>query len=140
MLNELQILNDRLKKLQDKLLKEAIKLDKKLLKRVADKNDFLYDYEIEIEISFYLKENEENIFSTIEEYLKNISLNKDKDIWKWSGNHNEFFGKTNHSMINEYHCWWFHCLYDHNNLEFEDILKIGKIWSDIKVYYQYLEE
>jgi hypothetical protein len=67
-------------------------------------------------------------------------LNKDKDIWKWSENHNEFFGKTNHFMKNEYHCWWFHCLYDHNNLEFEDILKIGKIWSDIKVYYQYLEE
>lgn len=37
----------------------------------------------------------------------------------------------------EYHCWWFHCLYDHNHLEFSDILKIGSIWSDIKVYYQY---
>jgi hypothetical protein len=140
MLNELQIANNRLKKLQDKLLCEAIKLDKELLKRVADKNDFLFDYEIEIEISFYLKENEENIFSTIEEYLKNISLNKDKDIWKWSENHNEFFGRTDHFMKNEYHCWWFHCLYDHNNLGFEEILKIGKIWSDIKVYYQYLEE
>lgn len=43
-------------------------------------------------------------------------------------------------MRNEYYCWWFYCLYDHNNLQFEDILKIGKIWIDIKVYYQYFEE
>lgn len=76
MLNELQIVNDRLKKLQDKLLSEAIKLDKELLKRVSNKNDFLFDYEIELTISFYLKEDEENVFSSIEEHLKNISLNK----------------------------------------------------------------
>ncbi|CAM3601171.1 hypothetical protein [Arcobacter aquimarinus] len=70
MLNELQIVNNRLKKLQDKLLSEAIKLDKELLKRVSNKNDFLFDYEIELTISFYLKEDEENVFSSIEEHLK----------------------------------------------------------------------
>jgi hypothetical protein len=43
---ELKILNQILLKLQEKILKEAIKIDEELLKRVEDKNDLLDDYEI----------------------------------------------------------------------------------------------
>ena len=39
MLNELQIVNDRLKKLQDKFLSEVIKLDKKHLKNLSLNKD-----------------------------------------------------------------------------------------------------
>ena len=65
---ELKILNQRLLKLQEKILKEAIKIDEELLKRVEDKNDLLDDYEIEFELIFILKEsdkefNEDTFFS-----------------------------------------------------------------------------
>lgn len=143
---ELQTINQKLKVLQDKLLSEAINLDKALHVRVQDKNDVLDDYEIELHLSFILKENHEafkedsdNFITHVCEYAKGISQSVSQYPWRWSDNHNEFRGWVEHPMKDEYHCWWFHCLYDHNHLEFSDILKIGSIWSDIKVYYQYID-
>lgn len=80
---ELKILNQRLLKLQEKILKEAIKIDEELLKRVEDKNDLLDDYEIEFELIFILKqsdkefnEDNDNFITTITEYVKKVSKNK----------------------------------------------------------------
>jgi hypothetical protein len=42
-------------------------------------------------------------------------------------------------MKDDYHCWLFHSLYDHSDLNWEDILNIGEIYSDIKVIYQYAD-
>ncbi|MEN6349275.1 MAG: hypothetical protein ABFD08_07770 [Syntrophomonas sp.] len=33
----------------------------------------------------------------------------------------------------EYHCWFYHQLYDHTGLVWEDILRIGKIWVQFRV-------
>ncbi|KIM08185.1 MAG: hypothetical protein KU29_05135 [Sulfurovum sp. FS06-10] len=141
---KLRRINQKLKELQDKLLAEAIKHDKALQLRVEDKNDSLDDYEIELHIEFYLKEehldykeNYDNIVTKINECLKGISQSAPQYPWRWSDNHNEFKGFINHPMRNEYHCWWFHCLYDHSHLEIGDILSIGSIWSDIVIYHQY---
>ncbi len=144
---KLRGINQKLKELQDKLLVEAIKHDKALQLRVEDKNDSLDDYEIELHIEFYLKEehldykeNYDNIVTKINEYLKGISQSAQEYPWRWSDNHNEFKGFINHPMRNECHCWWFHCLYDHNYLDIDDILSIGSVRSDIKIYYQYFDE
>ena len=59
--------------------------------------------------------------------------------WSLEDNHNDFRACKNHSMQNEYHCWWFHCLYDHNHLSWDDMLRIGDFWSDLKVTYQYFD-
>jgi hypothetical protein len=143
---ELRTINQKLKILQDKLLSEAIKLDKALHVRVEDKNDLLDDYEIQIKVCFVLKEdhpnfkeNDDNIVTQIHEYLTNISKDAPSYPWRWNDNHNEYRGWRDHPLKDEHHCWWFHCLYDHNNLEFSDILTIGSIWSDINVYYQYYD-
>lgn len=140
-------LNTRLKKLQDKIYNEAINLDKQLLKRVADKNDILYDYEIEIDITFYLKENDknyyedkDNIVTTINEYLKKCSI-KDKSMQhRLNTNHNDFRACKDDLMYGENHCWWFHSLYEHKEIDFEDMLKIGDIRANIKVQYQYIDK
>ncbi|MGB3962133.1 MAG: hypothetical protein WBK95_07850 [Sulfurimonas sp.] len=147
-LESLKLFNMRLKKLQDVLINEASRLDTHLRARVADASDILQDYEIELLVQFYLKdddafvEDEDNLLTTIDEYLKNISTELQSDAsWRWSANHNDFRGKhfSSHPMVNENHCWWFHCLYDHNNIDFKDILRIGEIHSDIKVDYQYVD-
>ncbi len=145
-LAELQKLNLRLQKLQEKIIKEALKLDMELSKRVNDKADILDDYEIELELRFILKEDDkefkaddDNFITVINEYLKGISKKSDNYPWNLEDNHNDFRACENHPMQNEYHCWWFHCLYDHNHLNWEDMLRIGKFWSDIKVYYQYFD-
>ena len=41
-------LNLRLQNLQEKIIKEAVKLDIELYKRVADETDILDDYEIDL--------------------------------------------------------------------------------------------
>ena len=73
-------LNLRLQKLQEKIIKEALKLDMELSKRVNDKTDILDDYEIELEINFILKEDDkefkeddDNFITVIFEYLKGMS-------------------------------------------------------------------
>lgn len=141
---QLRVTNEKLKVLQDKLLAEAISLDRALYGRVEDKNDSLHDYEIELRILFYLKEDhicykedDDNIVTQIHEYLKGVFIHVSQRPWRWSGNHNEYRGWANHPMKNDHHCWWFHCLYDHNNLDVSDILSIGSIRSDIVVSYQY---
>lgn len=146
MQEELYKLNSRLQTLQVKLFSEAIKIDSELNNRVINLDDSLDDYELTIEISFFLNENdlvykkdEDNILATITEYVKGISQKEDKYPYTLEVNHNEF-QNWKHPMSDEYHCWWYHCLYDHNNLSWEDMKKIGVIWSDIKVQYQYFDE
>jgi len=144
-LKKLRKFNDKLLLLQKKLLNEMICLDKLLSKRVKNKNDLLDDYEIELKLTFVLNENdknynenEDNIITGIYECEKNISKRNKQKNYIYNRNHNEFMF-WNHPMKGDYHCWWFHCLYDHNHLSFEDILKIGTIWSDIEVQYQYID-
>jgi hypothetical protein len=139
--------NDRLQKLQTKLINEAVKIDKYLIDRIKDPDDSLYDYEIELEINCYLKEddpdyleNEDNIISKLSESLKGISQSKEKNDWRWNANHNEFLHWAHHPMNQEDHCWLYHCLYDHSHLSWKNILKVGILWSDIIVQYQYIDE
>lgn len=145
-LKNLRKLNDKLSTLQNKLVNEMISLDKILRKRVKNKKDPLDDYEIDLKLTFILNEddknyneNEDNIITVINEYEKGISKQNKKKDRRYKGNHNDFMFWESHPMRGEYHCWWFHCLYDHNNLSFEDMLKIGTIWSDIEVQYQYID-
>lgn len=83
----------RLLKLQEKILKETIKIDEELLKRFEDENDLLDDYEIEFELKFILKEDDkefkednDNFIATITEYLKEISKNKHNFLWSLDEN------------------------------------------------------
>ncbi|PWE19100.1 hypothetical protein [Aliarcobacter skirrowii] len=81
---ELINLNSRLQLLQEKIIIEAIKIDLNLSNRVKNNDDVLYDYELELEIKFLLKEddinyeeNEDNILTKIDDYLKGVSRKLD---------------------------------------------------------------
>lgn len=139
-------LNARIHNVQDKIVQEAIKLDRDLKKRCEDKNDVLDDYEIEIEVRFLLKVgdkeysfDDDNILATLIDYPKGSSTGE-KDHWWGDTNHNDFAHWEDHPMQGEHHCWWFHSLYDHVHLDFEDMLRIGEIWTDIKVHHQYYDD
>jgi len=144
---ELRKLNNRIFLIQQKIIAEAQKISLETKKRSENKNDILDDYEIEIEVQFFLKENDpeyndedDNIITTIYEYSKFLPDGKDTKWCFETQNHNEFVGWKQHQMKDDYHCWWFHCLYDHNQVDFKDMLRIGTIWTDIKVQYQYISE
>ncbi len=90
-----------------------------------------------MEVQFCLKEDSDNIIAELTEYLKGISTQDHDHRWDET-NHNEFQGWASHEMRDEHHCWLYHCLYDHAHLSWEDILRIGDIWFDIKATYQYV--
>ena len=61
-----------------------------------------------------------------------------------SVNHNDFNFDPNHPMNKDFHCYLFHHIYDHligdDELDWETILKIGTVWTDIEVIYQHFYE
>lgn len=140
MLKKLRKFNTRLFNLEKKMIDEAIKIDTQLIKRLKDNDDPLDDYEIEGEISFFIKGLLDPI-ATLNESFKDISNEKERYNWRYlyRVNHNEFFGMNfkKHPMYNDYHCWLFHCLYDHEHISWDKILDIKDIYVDLKTYYQY---
>ena len=138
--------NKQLHLFQDRIIKEAKKIDSELIKRVNDKDDELDDYEIDLQVSFYLKdddpdyrEDQDNIIAILNDYVKGISLPDYTEFdFRWDEtNHCEFQYWDWHEMKDEHHCWLYHCLYDHTSLTWEDIMRIGSFWADIRVKYQY---
>jgi len=137
---KLRKLNKKLFLIEQKLTQEAVKLDEVLQTRVANKNDLLEDYEIEANIDFYIKGVLDPIIS-IEESLKKISDEKEHYRWRFLDrvNHNEYLFRKKHPMRNDYHCWLFHVLYDHEHISWKVMCKIKDIILDIRVYHQYFK-
>ena len=140
---KLRKLNKTLAGLEKKLKEQGGKIytsDKDVIK---NSKGWIQDYEIDYEISFYLmeedpeyKEYEDNILATLNEPLERY-LEPNCDFGICDGiNHNEYRDRENHIFKDDFHCWLFHCLYHHTELEWNDLLRIGSIWTDIQVVYQ----
>ncbi|MDO8177677.1 MAG: hypothetical protein Q7T62_05470 [Undibacterium sp.] len=131
--------NKRLIKIGQFLSNETLEIDRQLTLRVADVNDSMMDFEIDVELKYILHEDDpayvaddDNIL-TAREFVGVFNLMETFDDWSDAiGN----FGMKNH-------CWLFHDLYHHEYgegqvaLPFEDILRIGEIWVEIKPRHQY---
>lgn len=143
---ELRAFNKRLIKVQENISKEAIKLDEQLKLRVDNENDSMIDYEIDLELSFYLKDDDPEyrdddcIISTIKYRLKDISSEKEhfEDILDTSINHYDYFKKDDLADISK--SWLFFKLRYHDEISWQDMLRIGTIWTDINVSYQYWDK
>ena len=140
----LQRLNDRLTVIEQQVTREALALFAQLDARVQDPQDWLSDYEIELEVRFWLREDDpayqeddDNILATLKEHLK-LQRHLPEPFGIDDGiNHNIFQGMDGHPMQGEFHCWLYHCLYDHTDLWFNDMLRIGHIWVELQVLYQH---
>ncbi len=164
-LEKLREFNNKLIKIQSDLLTEIKKVNEIALKRLIDKKDWVKDFETQISISLYfdekhpeyenyLKENEDDpLLVTFEMYMspdkengKNNDIEEDNCYYFLdpSVNHNDFNIDPNHPMNKDFHCYLFHHIYDHligdDELDWETILKIGTVWTDIEVIYQHFYE
>ena len=124
--------------------REALALITALEARVHDPADWLSDYELELEVSFWLreddpafKEDDDNILVTLKEYLTLLRTSAYECALDDGMNHNPFQQRDGHPMQGECHCWLYHCLYDHTDLWFDDMLRIGHIWVNMPVIYQH---
>ena len=139
-----QHINDRLMVIERHVKRETLSLIAQLEARVLNPDDWLSDYELELEVTFWLreddpafKEEDDNILATLHESLKR--LRHPEDHWGLDDgvNYNIAHAIDGHPMQDEFHCWLYHCLYDHTPLTPEGLLRIGHIWVNISVIYQH---
>ena len=103
-------------------------------KRIGDPDDWVEDFEVDGRITFILRK-EDPAFNEDDD---NILVELAACPFVYLGdelNHNEF-QNWDHAMKDEFHCWLYHCLYDHTDLDWINILRIGSIWIDVKIEYQ----
>jgi len=138
-------LNAYLAELENIIVKEAIVADRALQTRKHDPADPMNDYELEAVITYHLRqddpgyrEDDDNILAEQTEYLTGVSLDaggRNRTLLADGRNHND-----HPEPEGEIHCWLYHDLYDHRNLDWADMLRIGLVWLDIKVVQQYYAE
>ena len=153
-------ISDTLTNVFEKAYAEALSIAKVLETRIANKDSFLKDYEIEIRVIPYVKydENDEAAedisgylaeppgYNPISHHISHchyereangeeLPLYLDKSTnWDDTGLMKQHFGGCNMSYA-------MHDLIYHTGIwSFSDILNIGKIWADVKVTHQYFEE
>lgn len=138
---KLSALNCKLTSLEFDIKKEVSELMYNAETKISDPSDWIDDCEIECVVSFIIKDDDpeanvdsDNILAELRELFfckEDIEKNQIAD----GQNHNEF-QNWNHPMKDEHHCWLYHSLYDHAHLSWNDILRIGSIWIDIKTCHQ----
>lgn len=126
--------NELLRQIQDLLVKQEARIDAELAQRVADSTDPLDDYEVDVEITYFLREDDPDYSEDDDNVLtvqRFVTLTGDRaDEIDWAEDGRDFGVQS--------HCWLFHDLYDHQpGLEVRDVLRIGSIWIDIKPELQY---
>ncbi len=141
----LQHINAHLTRIEQYVKPATRALSADLDARVENPDDWLCDYEIELEVSFWLRqddpayrEDDDNIVVTLRESLKH--LREDDAFGIGDGmNHNDVPPDSSlaPAFWAEHHCWLYHCLYDHSGLRWNDLLRIGHIWVDMQVIHQY---
>jgi hypothetical protein len=137
-------LNNRLSEIEKQLKKEALEIIKTMNKRLEDDADWINDYGIKCTVEFYLNENdpeysdeEDNLQAEFDEcvgllrYADHSLLASDKN---W--NDTSIADMDNPDQL-EHHGWFYHQLYDHAKLSWDNMLRIGDIWVDIKITLQH---
>ena len=59
------------------------------------------------------------------------------DDYFYTENQNEFRNWPTHEMSGEWHCWFYHCLYDHTDLSWDEILTIDRMEGKLRSWYDY---
>jgi hypothetical protein len=137
-------LNNRLFEIEKQLRKEALEIINKMDLRVQDEADWINDYEIECSVEFYPKEDDpaysEDDDDLLAEFSEGLSLLKPPNQSLLAGEENwndQHIPDIDHPDQDEHHCWFYHQLYDHTKIEWEDILRIGDIWININLILQH---
>ena len=143
----LMTLNRRLAELEQHLRDQALVLEPTLRAKLADPTSRMYDYEIDAEIAYVLRdddqeavEDNDNILTHRDEMLKDIAKTR---ILVDGIDHRESVRPDMAQLGGEPHCWLFHDLYDHSygfsmpSVPLRDCLRIGTILVDVVIRQQY---
>ena len=120
---KLNSINERLYDLERRVVPRA----KQINISVKDTKE-AYDHFCELLLSFYSKDK---LLMRYEEFMNHI------DDYFYTENQNEFRNWPTHEMSGEWHCWFYHCLYDHTDLSWDEILTIDRMDGKLRSWYDY---
>ncbi|WP_148799340.1 hypothetical protein [Campylobacter concisus] len=120
---KLNSINERLYDLERRVVPRA----KQINISAKDIKD-AWDHECSLLLSFYSKDK---LLMLYWEYMKLI------DDYVFTENQNEFRNWPTHEMFGEFHCWFYHCLYDHTDLSWDEILTIDRMKGKLCSWYDY---
>jgi hypothetical protein len=139
-IQELVLLNSKLIKIEEHIISRLEKQYSNIKKDLNDCED-LVDYELDVIVSYYLKETDidwfednDNILVEYNNSAKSILFNEHGYRIGDNEDHKELGIMSNYpEEIQEMrHCYLFHDLYDHHfGINMRDCLRIGSIWIDI---------
>ena len=139
-------LQDRLTRIEQQVGCEARALIAQLDGKVQNPDDWVRDYELELVVNFCLRaddlayqEDDDNVLATIRTSLKWLTKPEYKGLAD-GRNHNTFPWPAGHPLQGAFHCWLYHTLYDHTDLRWADLLRIGSLWVELQVLYQQWED
>ena len=134
--NRLMELNVRLKHLEEQYLPIMNAKGASLQERVRDSADWMCRFNLEIVLTYYLRDDDpeyEGFDDNVLMRVRESGFDYDDPDRDWG------FGMTsvNHChfrerFAGEHHCYLYHALSDHCDLDWRDLLRIGKIQVDIK--------
>ena len=144
-IEKFRLMNAKLMEYENVMRIETEKLFTDAEARVDDKSDVVKDFELIVELYFYLDEKdpaysddffESDNIMTILRTDKTTPLN-----WDWGYGddncHNTIPSRQGTIIENDKHCATFHALYDHTELSYKEIVRIGAFEMDVKVHFGY---
>jgi len=145
-------LNDRLRTLGHDINTECYRLNREIHARQEQKDPFLDDFEIEVEICFLLREDHPLSRDDDDNFIFKYHYSKTARpdyLEKWirrerkqeKMNWNDARGAKNpeirnNPLFNIPHCWLFHRLQSHSEAPLKHLCGIGTIWVDIQIRHQ----
>lgn len=144
-------MNERLIKLEEDIKNECIRVESELLLRIEKGDDFLKDYEIDIDINFYMDDKhpayyEDDVYHDTEilihlnECIKRLSDEMKKEDYWGIGDKEDHNDKphrnSEHPLWGIRNCYLFHELESYSPMPLKHVTRIGMIRTDIKVWHQ----
>ena len=120
---KLNSINERLYDLERRVVPRAKQID-----LCAKDIKEAYDHFCELLLSFYSKDE---LIMRYGQFMNHI------DDYFYTENQNEFRNWPTHEMSGEWHCWFYHCLYDHTDLSWDEILTIDRMDGKLRSWYDY---
>lgn len=120
---KLNSINERLYDLERRVVPRAKQID-----LCAKDIKEAYDHFCELLLYFYSKDE---LLMRYRQFMNHI------DDYFYTENQNEFKNWPTHEMSGECHCWFYHCLYDHTDLSWDEILTINRMEGKLRSYYDY---
>ena len=120
---KLNSINERLYDLERRVVPRA----KQINMSVKDVKEAC-DHFCELLLYFYSKDE---LLMRYRQFMVHI------DDYFYTENQNEFRNWPTHEMSGEWHCWFYHCLYDHTSLSWDEILTIDRMEGKLRSCYDY---